>query len=393
MQTLLKPEPVQGRRVRKRRAPEPSARAGPDRWEQRFADLAAFKAAHGHCNVPSSYPEDPSLAVWVFNCRRQRKQGSLDADRVRRLDAIGFAWAVRTRRFVARDWDAMLAQLNAFHREHGHANVPHAWPRSPELAAWLFGVRCNKRSGRLNADRVRQLDALGVVWEPQQTRWEKMFAALADYGRRHGDCNVPFGWPENPALALWVKGVRAAQKRGDLDFERIRRLDSISFGWDRGGEMRWDEMYEELARYRQVNGHCRISTLSEECRSLGNWVHTQRTLRKQGRLDQERIARLDALGFAWDVRREQWDTMFAALEDYRRATGHCDVPQAWPENRKLGNWVMLQRAAYKAARLDGEQIERLLAIGFRFSIVGDRLLAARPKTARPAIKPDKRRAA
>ncbi len=179
MHTLFEPEPVAGRRVRSPRAGRRCAPAGSDRWEQRFADLLAFKAAHGHCNVPSSYREDPSLAVWVFNCRRQRKQGSLDADRIERLDAIGFAWAMRTRRFVARDWDAMVAQLEAFRRDHGHINVPHAWPRNRELAAWLHGVRCNKRSGRLDADRVRQLDALGVVWEPQQTRWENMFAALA----------------------------------------------------------------------------------------------------------------------------------------------------------------------------------------------------------------------
>ena len=85
--------------------------------------------------------------------------------------------------------------------------------------------------------------------------------------------------------------------------------------------------------------------------------------------------------------------MFAALEDYRRATGHCDVPQAWSENRKLGNWVMMQRAAYKAGRLDGEQIERLQAIGFRFSIVGDRILVTQPAKSRPAPQPEKRRAA
>ena len=327
------------------------------------------------------------MAVWVFNCRRQRKQGTLGADRIARLDDIGFVWAVRTRRVVARDWDAMVAQLEAFHREHGHSNVPNAWPRNPELAAWLHGVRCAKRSGRLDADRTGQLDALGVSWEPKQTKWEKMYAALLQYRQRQGDCNVPCGWPENPALAKWVKGVRAAQKRGDLDGERVRQLEAIGFGWERGGEQQWEEMYAALADYRQVQGHCRISTLSENCRSLGNWVHTQRTLRKQGRLDKERIVRLDTIGFTWDLRRERWDTMFAVLEEFRGTIGHCDVPQAWAENPKLGNWVMMQRAAYKAGRLDGEQIERLRAIGFRFSIAGDRLLVARPKKSRPVRQP------
>ena len=310
-----------------------------------------------------------------------------------RLDAIGFVWELRARRFVARDWDAMVAQLETFRRSHGHSNVPHATPRHRELFAWLNGVRSSKRSGRLAAERVRQLEELGVVWEPQQARWEKLFAALAEYRRRHGDCNVPYGWPENPALAKWVKGIRSTQKRGDVDGERARRLDSIGFEWDRGGDSRWDDMYGELADFQHLHGHCRISTLSDDFRALGVWVHTQRTLCKQGRLDADRIARLDAIGFTWDLLREQWDTMLSALEDFRRATGHCDVPQRWADNRKLGNWVMVQRAAYKASRLDAEQIERLRAIGFHFSLVGDHLPATRPEERRTTSQPKTRRAA
>ena len=131
----------------------------------------------------------------------------------------------------------------------------------------------------------------------------------------------------------------------------------------------------DLHRYRKIAGRWATG-----CIRSGR-------LRKQGQLDQERIARLDAIGFTWDLRRERWDAMFAALDDFRRATGHCDVPQSWAENRKLGNWVMMQRTAYKAGRLDGQQLERLQAIGFRFSIVGDRILVARPAKTRPALSP------
>ncbi len=316
-----------------------------------------------------------------------RKQGTLDAGRIKRLDAIGFIWSVRTRRIVARDWAAMIAQLEGFRCEHGHCNVPHAWPPNVELAAWLNAVRSAKRVGRLRPDRMRQLASMGVVWEPQQARWDDMFATLDEYRREHGDCNVPYGWTEDPALAKWVKGVRAAQKRGELDDGRLRRLESIGFSWERVGDRRWDEMYGKLTDFRRANGHCRISTLSEEHRALGNWIHTQRTLMRRGELDEERVAQLDAIGFTWDLRREQWDGMFASLEEYRRVTGHCDVPMLFKENRKLGNWVMVQRAAYKAGRLDGMQIERLVAIGFRFSIAGGRLLAAQAKKPRTAARP------
>jgi Helicase associated domain len=34
-------------------------------WESRFADLLKFRDKTGHCNVPRSYKEDPTLGEWV----------------------------------------------------------------------------------------------------------------------------------------------------------------------------------------------------------------------------------------------------------------------------------------------------------------------------------------
>ena len=73
MPTLLERQPDARRQLRGRTIAQESAPIEPDRWERRFADLLAFRSVHGHCNVPSNYEPDRSLAVWVFNCRRQRK--------------------------------------------------------------------------------------------------------------------------------------------------------------------------------------------------------------------------------------------------------------------------------------------------------------------------------
>jgi len=40
-------------------------------WEERFSHLREFKAKHGHCHVPSTYPPNQSLAIWVKCQRRQ----------------------------------------------------------------------------------------------------------------------------------------------------------------------------------------------------------------------------------------------------------------------------------------------------------------------------------
>ena len=43
-------------------------------WEAQLARLAAYKEAHGDCNVPCSWAEDPRLGTWVANQRNYKKR-------------------------------------------------------------------------------------------------------------------------------------------------------------------------------------------------------------------------------------------------------------------------------------------------------------------------------
>ena len=42
-------------------------------WEAQLARLVAYKAAHGDCNVPKRWAEDPRLATWVTTQRHRLK--------------------------------------------------------------------------------------------------------------------------------------------------------------------------------------------------------------------------------------------------------------------------------------------------------------------------------
>ena len=97
------------------RVPHPPVAAGDDRvateaaqpavglaYLAQLARLAAYKAAHGDCNVPRGWAEDPRLARWVTKQRvlkRQLDRGEpsqgMTAGRAARLTALGFAWAPR----------------------------------------------------------------------------------------------------------------------------------------------------------------------------------------------------------------------------------------------------------------------------------------------------------
>ena len=49
-------------------------------WEQRFSELKAYKEAHGDCNVPAIWPENPELAKWVIRQRTAYSNNKLSEE-------------------------------------------------------------------------------------------------------------------------------------------------------------------------------------------------------------------------------------------------------------------------------------------------------------------------
>ena len=48
-----------------------------------------------------------------------------------------------------------------------------------------------KKPGRLSRERVKRLEAVGVVWDTLDTAWEQRFRELAAFKARKRHCNVP----------------------------------------------------------------------------------------------------------------------------------------------------------------------------------------------------------
>jgi hypothetical protein len=138
------------------------------------------------------------------------------------------------------------------------------------------------------------------MWEPIQQQWEDRFADLMAYWAKYGDCNVPQRWPENPRLSAWVRYQRRARKQNILTEDHISRLDKIGFVWTMENAA-WESKYAALMEYKKVHGHCRVPIQSREHRSLGTWGSRIRRYKRQGKLSEERIRRLDELGFLWEV--------------------------------------------------------------------------------------------
>jgi predicted helicase len=110
-------------------------------------------------------------------------------------------------------WDYFFGQLKKYKKQHGHCNVTQR--ENFTLNRWVGTQRSRFKIGKLSAERVQRLNSIGFDWNPFATVLQKRLAELREFKKRFGHSNVPFNWPENPALAEWVTEMR---KRGRNNF-------------------------------------------------------------------------------------------------------------------------------------------------------------------------------
>src|ERR1017187_3593287 len=58
-------------------------------WGEHFTALRKFKKQHGHCHVPTRYPENPALGLWLRRQRRRMKQGRLSGEQLELFQSLG----------------------------------------------------------------------------------------------------------------------------------------------------------------------------------------------------------------------------------------------------------------------------------------------------------------
>ena len=97
---------------------------------------------------------------------------------------------------------------------------------------------------------------------------------------------------------------------------------------------------------------------------LGIWVLLQRETR--GQMPDDRVKKLDDLGFVWEPFKDQWVTNVKYLSKFRKKHGHCRVPAKFKteDGFRLGKFVANTRTASRKNALSDGRIAELNALGF-----------------------------
>ncbi len=286
-------------------------------WDHYFAQASIYYAEHKNLNVPLRYktPGGLSLGEWIQTQRSIRKgrekYGALTPQQIERLDRIGMVWETRSETA----WAKGLEAARRYYKRYGDLQVPPGYQDETGFALgnWLKNTRARQRSGALTREQSAELEALGVIWNSVDAKWERCYAEAADYYEQHGDLAFPKKYVTESGVRLgaWVENQRAYYLKGELSDDKIRRLEAIGMLWEGRNDRQWLKAYEAAARYFQQYGDLNIpyQYVSPEGIRLGYWVVRQRAAYK-GRfsiekktnrkpLSYERKRLLDAIGMNW----------------------------------------------------------------------------------------------
>ena len=264
-------------------------------WDEWYGRLVSYKATEDHCLVPKAFKtsDNYKLGSWVSV---QRTNAELSTERRARLTDIGFVWEPHEEQ-----WEAGFSALSEFYTREDHCLVPKAFNTSDgyKLGIWVGTQRANTD---LSTEKRDRLTAIGFIWDPFAEQWEAGFAALSEFYTREKHCRVPatFKTSDGFKLGFWVSNQR--NRNADLSPEIRDRLTAIGFIWDALAEQ-WKAGFSALSEFYTRENHCRVPRhfKTSDGYKLGVWVSN---LRRNAKLSPEKRDRLDAIGFAFSIRKK-----------------------------------------------------------------------------------------
>lgn len=342
-------------------------------WSEREAQwLRMYNRLQAHAKLNNGSTEvdkekDKQLATWIDVQRKAYKKLKLSEERKEFLDELDFVFEPHEAR-----WFESYDKLCQYKEEHNDVLVPAECEQDPNLGSWVSRQRVLYNAGQLQDNRLKALEKLGFVWDPNRETWDRFYAQLCEFHAKHGHTRIP---RSEGALWMWADRQRsklksARQKRAgeineldsddlqlsafskvdfdwneeddEVTFERAKQLRDITFQVDPHEETWWENV-EKMHMFKKKFGHLAVPFRFVDDQGLADWVKRQRVLYARDKLSPERVETLADMGFGWTARDARWNWMYDALCDFKVNNGHTRVSGAHSE---LHRWVAKQRRLF-----------------------------------------------
>ncbi len=246
------------------------------KWYEQYGELCNHVKEHGKL-----YTKDHPNYRFIGIQKMSYRSGKMPAERIRLLEEVdGWSWNT-----IDSKWETAYSILSdQISLNRSNSMIPETiMPDGRRLDAWVSNQINNYRKGRLDSDRIRRLESLpGWRWSRNESRFDLMRERLISYINKTGGISIsdPPKNKDEKELATWINGVRSRYKKGILEEEHIKALESIeTWYWDKS-RFQFNKFIEDIELSLKKNG--RLPNKRGE--SGFHAFHGKRRLQKQGRL-------------------------------------------------------------------------------------------------------------
>ena len=236
--------------------------------------------------------------------------GSLSQEQIQKLEQIGMDWESELEQKFREGYLA----LKTYQETYGNTdvNIHYQTETGYALGRWVSNTRTAYKKGKLESKRKQQLDAIGMIWDVREYRWNKSYQAAEAYYKEHGHLDMPYNYVDEHGncLATWLRNQKnifhGKINAAPLTKEQIEKLEALGVQWTNKYEDRWQKWYELAELYYKEHGDLNISsTYCINGEALGKWLNAVRLARKtpemsNRKLTEARIRQLDAIGMIWE---------------------------------------------------------------------------------------------
>jgi hypothetical protein len=242
-------------------------------------------------------------------------------------------------RLSGSSWDEKFGGLLAYKEEYGHCDVPQKYEPNVGLGHWVNWQREALKAGRLSADRKQRLESLGFTW----SMWTRSHGGLSlqdleDFVEANGRLPCHKG---DSRLYQWLQEKKKLMRESQLPGEEVQRLAAL--GVQAAGvqdkDAMWAENYRQLEELFASVGHFR----KVPDKKLAVWCTSQRQVKIQGKMTEERVELLDKLAFPWDAHEAKWRWHVQKLQAHHDRGGDAN-----DFDSEMKPWVASLRASFTA---------------------------------------------
>lgn len=196
-------------------------------WEMHYQAVKRFVHDTGSTDIPKDLKDTDgvSLSIWVKRQLKKAYTEELSVDKTEKLKALGFVLEQNA------PFEDGYAHAKAYFEQNGNLGMPTGYVCSDGygLYAWISNVKQKQKKGKLTAEQVQRLEAIGMVWNKNGTAWDEMFEEAKKFYVPGQSLMIPPRYRASNGRDLydWYVRQRSLCSRGKLTDDKVQKLLSI----------------------------------------------------------------------------------------------------------------------------------------------------------------------